>query len=179
MRGCDQRGVVIPPRPGTAFVVVQAELAFELSVVELDLPPQPGEAGEAAGLGRAREVGDPVVGRLGLAFGPFGDQPFLARRDLLGLAPAAAAVVRAPVVRGADAHEHEPGLEVRAVRPVAKRDRFQLLFSQAGDQLTNRLGVAIGPRMVVLASRPGARLGNVNFVSALNTVVSGETDSTY
>ena len=36
MRGGDQRGVVIPPQPGAGFVVVEAELAFELFVVELD-----------------------------------------------------------------------------------------------------------------------------------------------
>ena len=102
MRGGDQRGVVIPPQPGAAFVVVQAELAFELSVVELDLPTQPREPGEPAGLGRGREVGDPVVGRLGFAFGPLGDQPFLARRDLSSaLVPTAAAVVRAPVIASA------------------------------------------------------------------------------
>ena len=36
--GGDQRGVVIPAQPGASFVVVQAELSFELAVVELDLP---------------------------------------------------------------------------------------------------------------------------------------------
>ena len=51
MRGRDQRGVVIPAEPGAAFVVIEAELAFELAVVELDLPAQPGEAGEPLGLG--------------------------------------------------------------------------------------------------------------------------------
>ena len=49
----------------------------------------------------------------------------------LGLA--SAAVVRAPVVRGADAHEHEPGLEVPAVGPVAERDRLELRFSETSD----------------------------------------------
>jgi len=120
VRGGDQRGVVIPPEPGAAFVVIKAELAFELSVVELDFPTQPREPREPAGLGRRREVGDPVVGRLGSAFGPLGDQPFLARRDLLALAPAAAAVVRAPVVRSTDAHERKPGLDRPAVRTVTE-----------------------------------------------------------
>jgi hypothetical protein len=69
--GGDQRGVVIPAQPGASFV---AELSFELAVVKLDLPAQPGEASEPPGLGGRGQVGDPVVGRLGLAFGPFGDQ---------------------------------------------------------------------------------------------------------
>jgi hypothetical protein len=99
VRGGDQRGVVIPPQPGAAFVVVQAELSFELAVVKLDLPTQPGEAGETAGLGGRGQVGDPVVGRLGLVFGPLGDQPLFARQDLVGLASPAAVVVRAPVMR--------------------------------------------------------------------------------
>ena len=51
MDGGDQRGVVIPAEPGAAFVVVKAELALELLVVQLDLPAQPGEAGEPLGLG--------------------------------------------------------------------------------------------------------------------------------
>src|SRR6516164_283039 len=40
--GGDQRGVVVPPQPGPAFVVVQAKFALELLVVQLDLPAQPG-----------------------------------------------------------------------------------------------------------------------------------------
>ena len=60
--------------------MIEAELAFELLVVELDLPAQAGEAGEPFGLGVGGEVGEPVVGRLVFAFGPFGDQPFLAWR---------------------------------------------------------------------------------------------------
>ena len=81
VRGGHERGVVIPAEPGAAFVVIEPEFAFELFVVELDLPPQPGEAGELLGLGVGGEVGDPVVDRLLLPFGPFGDQPFLAGRD--------------------------------------------------------------------------------------------------
>ena len=51
MRGGDQRGVVIPTQPRAAVVVVKAELALELAVVELDLPAQAGEASEPPGLG--------------------------------------------------------------------------------------------------------------------------------
>ena len=78
--GGDQRGVVIPPEPGAALVVVKAELALELLVVELDLPSQAGEAGEPLGLGVGGEVREPVIGRLILALGPFDDQPFLPSR---------------------------------------------------------------------------------------------------
>lgn len=64
MRCGDQGGVVIPPEPAAPLVVVEAELALELAVVELDLPAQPGEAREALGLGVGGQVGEPVVGRL-------------------------------------------------------------------------------------------------------------------
>jgi hypothetical protein len=47
--GGDQSHVVMPAQPGAAFVVVQAELAFELLVVQLDLPAQPREPREALG----------------------------------------------------------------------------------------------------------------------------------
>lgn len=55
----------MPAEVGAALVVVEPELALELLVVELDLPPQPGEACELLGLGVGGEVGEPVVGVTG------------------------------------------------------------------------------------------------------------------
>ena len=49
--------------PSSPFIVVEAKLAFQLAVVELDRPAQAGEAGEAlAGRGGGK-VREPVVGR--------------------------------------------------------------------------------------------------------------------
>jgi hypothetical protein len=48
--------VVIPAQPGAAFVVVKAELAFELLIVEFDLPAQAREPGEPLGCGIGGEV---------------------------------------------------------------------------------------------------------------------------
>ena len=62
-----------------AFVVVKAELALELFVVELDHPAQPRQPRELLGFGVSREVADPVVDGMLVTFGPFDDQPFLAR----------------------------------------------------------------------------------------------------
>ena len=56
MGGGDQSGVVVPAQPGAAFVVVQSEFAFELLVVELDLPPQPRQAREPLRLGVGGKV---------------------------------------------------------------------------------------------------------------------------
>ena len=56
VRGGDERGVVIPAKPGAALVVVEAELALELLVVELDLPAQPRQAREPLGLCVLRQV---------------------------------------------------------------------------------------------------------------------------
>ena len=79
--GRHQRAVVVTKAEvAAAFVVVKAKLALELLVVELDLPPQAGEAGEPLGLGVGGEVREPVIGRLILALGPFDDQPFLPSR---------------------------------------------------------------------------------------------------
>ena len=54
--GGDERGVVVPAEPGASLVVVEAELALELFVVELDLPAQPGQARELLGLGVGGQV---------------------------------------------------------------------------------------------------------------------------
>lgn len=67
--GGDEGAVVVEPKVAAAFVVVQAEFALELLVVELDHPGQPGEAREALGFGVGRQIADPVVGRLVAASG--------------------------------------------------------------------------------------------------------------
>src|ERR1035437_343539 len=84
--GGDEGGVVVPAEVGASLVVVEAELALELFVVQLDLPAPPREARELLGLGVGGQVADPVVTRLIMALGPLGDQPLLAwrpRRALL------------------------------------------------------------------------------------------------
>jgi hypothetical protein len=103
----DQGAVVVPADPGAAFLVVEAELAFELFVVELDLPAQPGEPGEPLGLAVGWQVAEPVVDRRVFAFAPFGDQELLAAQT--GCFP--------PVVGGPDRDEHEPGADGVALGP--------------------------------------------------------------
>ena len=78
MRSGHDRAVVMEPEVAAAFVVVEAEFAFELAVVQFDDPPQSGQARETLGLGVGWEVGDPVVAGTFLTFGPLDDQPFLA-----------------------------------------------------------------------------------------------------
>src|ERR1019366_8762916 len=63
--------VVVKAEVASAFVVVKAQLAFELFVVELDHPAQPREARELLWYGVGRQVADPVVAGLLVAFGPF------------------------------------------------------------------------------------------------------------
>ena len=150
--GGHQRGVVIPAEPGAALVVVQAELALELLVVELDLPPQAGEAGEPLGLGVGGEVREPVIGRLILALGPFDDQPFLPSRGGSLL----------PLVRGTDAQKTEPRSHPLAVRSVAERHRLEVLGSESRDQLADLLGLAVRARTGLLPAGPRvARRGHL------------------
>jgi len=61
--GGDQGGVVMPAEVGASFVVVKAELSFELSVVQLDLPAQACEGGDLLVRGVGGQVGDPVLRR--------------------------------------------------------------------------------------------------------------------
>jgi len=46
----------MPAEIGASFVVVKAQLAFELAVVKLDHPAQAGEAGQALGRGVGGQV---------------------------------------------------------------------------------------------------------------------------
>jgi hypothetical protein len=53
-----------------------------------------------------------------------------------------------------------------------------VFLAQPRDQLADRLGVAVGPGMVAAAAGLERGSGAVNFISAENTLVSGESDST-
>ena len=179
MGGGDQRGVVVTAEVGAALVVVEAELALELLVVELDLPAHPGQARESLGLGVGGQVGDPVVGGLVVTFGPFGDQPFLARGYLGALAPPAASLVVAPAVCGVNAREDEPGGDRLAVGPVAEGDRLRGGRSEPADQLADRLGLRSGRGRTGPRVASGFLAGTANRVPCSNTFVFGPTDSTY
>src|SRR5665811_1516068 len=74
----DQSTVMMETLIAPALVVIQAEFALQLSVVELDHPAQPGQAGEAFGLRVFRKVREPVVRRRVCPLGPLDDQPFRA-----------------------------------------------------------------------------------------------------
>ncbi len=116
-----------------ALVVVKAEFAFELFVVELDHPAQPREARELLGFGVGRQVADPVVAGLLVAFGPFDDQPFLAR----------CLAIAGDGVSGDHAHEREPRDELTAV-DIAKRDRLEGLWVKAGYERCDRPRLGVG-----------------------------------
>ena len=70
MRAGDERAVVVKAAVAAALVVVEAELALELAVVELDRPAQPGEPREPFWFGVLGQARQPVVGRGVLVFGP-------------------------------------------------------------------------------------------------------------
>jgi hypothetical protein len=111
-------------RPG------EPELAFELAVVELNHPPQPGEPRESLRLGAGGEVGDPVVGRCLGVFGPLDDQPFLAGCE----------TVAGDRARGGDAGEPggDPGLA-----GAAERDGLEVGVGERVGVLADRDRVAV------------------------------------
>src|SRR3954471_20641977 len=177
--GGHQRGVVVPPEPGAAFVVVEPELAFELLVVELHLPAHACQPCEPLGLGVGGQVGDPVVGWLLLPGRPFGDQPFLARRHLRTFAPPTPAIVIAPAVGSVHPGEDESGGDRFAVGPSRKVTVCALcapsrpISSPTGTGLRSGRG-RLGPRVA-----PCFLGGTAKEVPCSNTFVLGPTDSTY
>src|SRR5215472_14803225 len=63
--------------PTSPLVMTEPEFLFELLVVALDAPPEFRRIDQAGEGDIGRQGGEPVFGRLGLAFGPFDQQPFL------------------------------------------------------------------------------------------------------
>src|SRR3954469_5159515 len=66
--------------PAASLVVSKAEVLFQLLVIALDPPAQFGQIDQAIEGRVRRDGGQPILGRLGLALGPFDQQPFLIPR---------------------------------------------------------------------------------------------------
>src|SRR5512144_627281 len=66
--------------PAASLVVPQAEFLFQLLVIALDPPAQFGQIDQAIERHVRRDGGEPILGGLGLALGPFDQQPFLLPR---------------------------------------------------------------------------------------------------
>ena len=66
--------------PAAPFIVSQAQFLFELLVIALDAPAQFRQIDQAIEGHVRRDGGQPILGGLGLALGPFDQQPFLIPR---------------------------------------------------------------------------------------------------
>src|SRR3954449_1756055 len=66
--------------PAASLIVPKAEFLFQLLVIAFDPPAQLGQIDQAIERGVGRDGGQPVLGGLGVALGPFDQQPFLAAR---------------------------------------------------------------------------------------------------
>src|SRR3982750_209356 len=66
--------------PAASLVVPQAQFLFELLVIALDPPAQFGQIDQAIEGHVRRKGAKPIFGRLGVALGPFDQQPFLVPR---------------------------------------------------------------------------------------------------
>ena len=66
--------------PAASLVVPQAEFLFQLLVIALDPPAQFGQIDQAIEWSVGREGGQPILGGLGVALGPFDQQPFFLPR---------------------------------------------------------------------------------------------------
>src|SRR3954465_3667916 len=66
--------------PAASLVMSQAEFLFQLLVIALDPPTQLGQIDQAIEGHVRRDGGKPILGGLGVALGPFNQQPFLVPR---------------------------------------------------------------------------------------------------
>src|SRR4051812_20280418 len=74
--GCNaQAGMMMEAAPVAALVVAKTKLLFELLVVPLDPPARLGHLNEALERGAPREVGEPVLGWLGISLRPLDQHP--------------------------------------------------------------------------------------------------------
>src|ERR1700739_1843851 len=72
----DQADMMMPAQPLAAFVMVQPEFFFQFAIVLFDAPAGLGGADQTAQAQRlSPELGQPVLGGLPLAGGPFHQQP--------------------------------------------------------------------------------------------------------
>jgi len=66
--------------PTASLVVPEAQFLFQLLVIALDPPAQFGQIDQAIEGHLRRDGSQPILGWLGIAFGPFDQQPFLVAR---------------------------------------------------------------------------------------------------
>src|SRR5580658_26589 len=139
--------VVIPADEAAPFVVVEAQLALQLLVRPLGLPPLFDGAHDLL-LGHATaQVGEEELARSALAFRPFDDEPHgLAQRWLAAV-----------VVGGLDASENEPRAELLGgARSITPCDLTESALSQLDAELPHVDGFRAPS---VLVEQPYARLG--------------------
>ena len=157
MGGGHHRGVVIPAKPGAAFVVVQAELALELLVVDsifqrirASLASRSGSVSAGGWRSNTRSVpGDPRATRRSAT--PRAGEPG-------ALTPPLASRIIAPPVCRVHAREDEPRADGIAVGSVAERDDLRVA-PEIADQIAERSGPRPGraPPRPRLASGPAPR----------------------
>ena len=72
--------------PAASFVVPEAQFLFQLLIIALDPPAQLGQIDQTIEGHVRRDGGQPVFGGLGVALGPFDQQPFLAAHLVMAIA---------------------------------------------------------------------------------------------
>ena len=85
----DQADVMMPTQPLAAFIMVQAEFFFQFAIVLFDAPAGLGGADQTAqSQWLSAELGQPVLGGLGLVLWPLHQQPLPDPRQVELLLPA-------------------------------------------------------------------------------------------
>ena len=82
-----QARMMMKAPPIAPFVMPETQFLFELAVVALDAPSHFDGGHEILERELRREGGEPIMGRLGLMFGPFDEQPFFLYLIKAGLLP--------------------------------------------------------------------------------------------
>src|SRR5437764_6615331 len=78
--GDTEGGMMVEAAPPAPFIIAEAELLLELLIIALDPPPQLCQIDQTIEGGIFGQSGKPILGRLGFAFWPLGQQPLFCTR---------------------------------------------------------------------------------------------------
>src|SRR5438128_9457925 len=121
---------MVKAAPATAFVMSKPDLLLELLIVAFDAPAQFGEIDQPIEADVLRQVREPIASRLGLAFRPFDQQPFVRMRRVApvvimgGPHPHSGEARMKPIIAAFAPADLAPGLFRQAERERLDRDRL-------------------------------------------------------
>ena len=159
--------MVVKPAPAAALEMAQPQFLLELLVIAQGPPAQLGQPDQPYRQCVGRQVGQPVLGRLRLAFGPLDQQP--------QLGPGFRAIIVS--VSRADPHGGEAGGQA-TLRSLAPADLLPCLRRQRVGERLDRDGLVLGLAAQAGRPRPDQGFGGNGPVPDGQTEVVGRMPAT-